>query len=148
MTEKGKSALVKHIYFFLFSFLTPLFICLYFCLGYLSHYCLCNCIVYVIRQFQLDSFDMYYLCLLQIQTFDLHITFFRFFFSAETFRHMPLHIYILLLSSIVVVSLLRTSIKWMSESFFFPWCIYFRNLPLTDIHTNRLKMKCVAVYFI
>jgi hypothetical protein len=48
---------------FFFLLLTLSFIYLCFCLGYLSHCCSCNHIVYVIRQFQLDSFDMYYLYL-------------------------------------------------------------------------------------
>ncbi len=58
MDEREKKCITGASYLFL-SLFSSIFLC--FCLEYSSHCCSCNHIGYVIRQFQLDSFDMYYL---------------------------------------------------------------------------------------
>ncbi len=147
--REGEKYVSETYYSFLF-FLTLSFICLCLCLEYLSHCCLCNHIIYAIRQYQLDSCDMYYLCLCANSNLRSSYNFLLIsFFSAVTFRYMPLQSCILLLLCIILVSLLHTSIKWMNESFSFPWCIYFRNLPLIDTHIEiEIEVCCCLLYLI
>lgn len=92
----------------------------------------------------------------RIQTFDLHLTLVRFFFSAVTLRHMLSPTYILLLSSIILVSLLRTFwSKWVYEWIFLSFFLLlplmsvdYRNLPFTD-DTYRLKIEvCFCLLYL
>lgn len=147
------------IYFFFIRLFMLLFriVCFFF-----SYCCRCNHIGYVIRQFQLWQF-WHALSLVRCtnsKTFDPYLTRVRFLFlSCDVLRHMLSPSYILLLSSIILVSLLRPLIEVNERKFLLPplMCaytythvyIYYRNLPFTDYDTYRLKSEvCFCLLYL
>lgn len=78
---------------------------------------------YVKRQFEVDKFDMSYLCLRADSNFRFSSKFppvFFFHLSCDASSHAVKHS-----DSFVVVSLLHTSIKWMNESLSFSLIFFF-----------------------
>jgi len=154
--EGGKSVSERrfiHFFFIFFSFfflLTLSFIYLCFCLGYLSHCCSCNHIVYVIRQFQLDSFDMYYLYLCANSNLRSSYYFLSIFFlSWDISSHAVTHLY-----SFVVVHRCRfasSHFDQVNEWVFLLPLMYLFQKPSVNRHTHKQienEVCCCLLYLI